>query len=94
MGGGVGGGVNTRERRRGSHSFTHNFLKTEWGCLHKAKTRMMARKDFVAVHFPTLYREWGWGGGGWGGGGGGTASHPGISRTALCCRVGSDTLSV
>lgn len=42
----------------GSHSFTHNFLETEWGCLHKAKKRMMARKDFVAVHFPTLYREW------------------------------------
>lgn len=43
----------------GSHSFTHNFLETEWGCLHKAKKRMMARKDFVAVHFPMLYRKWG-----------------------------------
>lgn len=35
----------------GSHSFTHNFLETEWGCLHKAQKRMMARKDFVAFHF-------------------------------------------
>lgn len=24
---------------------------------------MMARKDFVAVHFPMLYRKWGGGGG-------------------------------
>lgn len=65
-----GGGVNARGEEAGSHSFTHNFLKTEWGCLHKAKKRVMARKDFVAVHFPTLYRGWGGGKGGEGNGGG------------------------
>lgn len=48
----VGGGGYAQGRETGSHSFTHNFLETEWGCLHKAKKRMMARKDFVAVHFP------------------------------------------
>lgn len=55
----MGGGGYRSGEETGSHSFTHNFLKTEWGCLHKAKKRVMARKDFVAVHFPTLYREGG-----------------------------------
>lgn len=29
------------------------------GLPEQGQKRMMARKDFVAVHFPTLYQEWG-----------------------------------
>lgn len=34
------------------------------GLPEQGQKRMMARKDFVAVHFPTLYQEWGGEGGG------------------------------
>lgn len=27
-----------------SHSFTHNFLETEWGCLHKAKNKSKIKR--------------------------------------------------
>lgn len=45
----------------GGPSLTHNVLKTGWGCRHgdPKQNKMMARKDFVAVHFPTPYWKWG-----------------------------------
>lgn len=40
------------------HSFTHNFLETEWGCLHKAKIinkTYDGKKRFCCLLFPVVY---------------------------------------
>lgn len=77
MGGWVSGWVNARGRRQKggrrrwwwgrSHSFTHNFLETEWGCLHKAKNKSKqngknkkkddGKKRFCCRSFPCVRVE-------------------------------------